>query len=99
MSSPVFIGDEVSAAAYRLAGVRVRTPPQAEMISTLHWARAEAPLVLISAEFAAMLPERELAQALAGLSPPVLVVGDVRGHSPTPDLAARMRRQLGVEST
>jgi len=99
MSSPVFIGDEVSAAAYRLAGVRVRTPPQAEMISTLHWARAEAPLVLISAEYAALLPERDLAQALAGLSPPVLVVGDVRGRYPAPDLAARMRRQLGVEST
>lgn len=97
MSAPIFIGDEVSAAAYRLAGARTRTPPQAEVISALQWARSEGPLVLISAEYAAMLPERELAQALAGLSPPVLVVGDVRGRFPPPDLATRMRRQLGVE--
>lgn len=98
MSAPVFIGDEVSAAAYRLAGAHTRTPGAAELAETLAWARAEAPLVLISAEYARLLPERELTQALMALEPPLLIVPDVRNRHPMPDLAARLRRQLGVEA-
>lgn len=98
MSAPIFIGDEVSAAAYRLAGARTRTPVSEELVSTLRWARAEAPLVLLSAEYAEQLPPAELAQAMGALAPPVLIIPDVQQRSTPPDLAAALRRRLGMEA-
>jgi hypothetical protein len=37
-----------------------------------------------------------LDRLLSGVSPAVVVVPDVRGQSELPDLANRLRRQLGV---
>ncbi len=96
MSVPVFIGDEVSASGYRLAGLRVRVPEQRELTAVLAAACEEAPLVLLSAELARQLPDRQLESLLAGVTPPVVVVPDVRGRAELDDLATRMRRQLGV---
>lgn len=98
MSAPIFIGDEISAAAYRLAGALVRTPAPDEVISVFRWAQTEAPLVLITVEFARWLPSPELNQAIAALAPPVLVVPDVLNHHPLPDLAIELRSHLGVEA-
>ena len=94
---PVFIGDEVSAAAFRLAGfdTRVGTAAQAPAL----WAQAlreGAPLVLITAECAAALPPEELDAALARLDPIVAVVPDVSGRAPLPDLMARVQASLGI---
>ena len=96
MSVPVFIGDEVSASGYRLAGLRVRVPGPDELAAALASACEEAPLVLISADIAGQLPDRQLESLLARVTPPVLVVPDVRGRAKLEDLATRMRRQLGV---
>ncbi len=98
MSAPIFIGDEVSAAAYRLAGARVRVPVQEDVMSVMRSARSEADLVLITAEFASHLPPQELARARAAVRPLVLVVPDVRENVPLPDLAKQLRSQLGVEA-
>ncbi|MDH3673417.1 MAG: V-type ATP synthase subunit F [Gammaproteobacteria bacterium] len=96
MPAPIFIGDEVSAAAYRLAGARACVPAPAEIDSILQWACEETDLVLITAEYAALLPPQQLTQAQAALDPLLLVVPDVRGHVAIPDLAAQLRGQLGV---
>ena len=98
MPAPIYIGDEVSAAGYRLAGARVRTPAAGETARTLAEARTEAPLVLISASMAARIPESELRPALAALAPLTLVVPDLAGEVAVPDLAARLRGQLGLEA-
>ena len=98
MSAAIFLGDAVSAAGFRLAGARVRTPRDGEEASTLAWARAHAPLVLLSAAVAARIGEATLRSALAALSPLVLVVPDTLGGTPLPDLAARLRGQLGLEA-
>jgi hypothetical protein len=71
MPAPIYLGDEVSAAGYRLAGVRVRVPESGTEAEVLGRARAEAPLVLVAP--------------------------DLLGETPLPDLAARLRRQLGLE--
>lgn len=94
---PVFIGDEVTATAYRLAGLdaRVAAPEQAGA----HWARAlrEAPpLILITAECAAALPAEALDAALARFDPPVAIVPDAGGRVPLPDLMQRVRASLGI---
>jgi vacuolar-type H+-ATPase subunit F/Vma7 len=96
MSAPVFIGDELSASAYRLAGMRVRVPVPGEVLEALQWACRHAPLVLISAECAQRLPEQILEPYLAQVSPPVVVVPDTRARVPLPDLSARLRGELGV---
>lgn len=96
MSLPVFIGDEVNAAAFHLAGLRVRTPTADELLEVVQWARDHAPLVLISADSAQRLPAAVLDRLLAGVTPPVVVVPDVHNAMPMPDLSIRLRRQLGV---
>jgi len=96
VSVPVFIGDEVSACGYRLAGLRVRVPGRDELAAVLAAACEDAPLVLISAGVARWLPDVQLERLLARDTPPVVVVPDVRGLSGPDDVAPRMRRQLGV---
>ena len=96
MSVPVFVGDEVSATGYRLAGLRVRVPGEDDLYDTIREVCHHAPLVLISAEVAQRLPPDQLDACLARITPPVVIVPDVRGYTPVPDLATRLRRQLGV---
>jgi len=95
---PVYLGDEVSAAGYRLAGAMVRTPHAGEEAQALRWARSNAPLVLISAAVAAGVGDAALRSALSALTPLVLIVPDLAGVVPVPDLAARLRGQLGLEA-
>jgi vacuolar-type H+-ATPase subunit F/Vma7 len=96
VSVPVYIGDAVSAAGYRLAGLRVQVPGTDELLTQIEQAAGDAPLVLLGAEIAARLPVASLDRLLSGVSPAVVVVPDVRGQSELPDLANRLRRQLGV---
>jgi hypothetical protein len=65
MAAPVFLGDEVSAAGYRLGGALVRTPLPGAELSVFEWACLAAPLVLVTAEVAARLPQARLARAVA----------------------------------
>ena len=97
MPAPIFIGDEVSAAAYRLAGARVRVPQIDEVDAALKWACAESDFVLITAEYAQRLPPGEMSRVQAQLHPLVLVVPDIRDRVLPPDLAAELRGQLGIE--
>lgn len=99
MSDVIFIGDELSAAGYRLAGAVTRTPSVDEESSVFEWARQQAPLVLITAEMAARIPHSVLAHALAAPAPLVLVVPDIRQRVAPPDLAAAVRRDLGMEAS
>ena len=97
MPAPCYIGDEATAAGYRLAGASVIVPPPGIEARALASARASASLVLISADVAARIPPRELAAARAALAPLTLVVPDLRGEMEMPDLATRLRAQLGLE--
>lgn len=97
MAAPVFLGDEVSAAGYRLGGAVVRTPASGEEASFFEWARREAPLVLVTADIAARLPPGLLARAFAAGQPLVLIVPDARRRMAPPDLARSVRHQLGME--
>ena len=56
----------------------------------------EAPLVLISAGLAQRVPSGEMDKLLCRVTPPVVIVPDVRGQGEIPDLGTRLRRQLGV---
>lgn len=96
MAAPVFIGDEVTAAGFRLAGVRIRTPSAEDLPAVLAWARRNASLVLITEQFAALLASTQRAQLLVQLQPPVVVLPDIREKTPLQELATQLRAQLGV---
>lgn len=98
MSAPVFLGDEVAAAGWRLAGLDARTPDAGEESSALTAALAQASLVIISADVAARMPGPALHAALHRLTPLTVIVPDLRGTAGYPDIALRMKRQLGIES-
>lgn len=96
MFRTVFLGDRVSAAGFRLGGARIDTPPLGKEEEAFVNALASSDLVLVTAEIAGRLPEDRLLLAQAGHEPLVLVIEDVRGlHQPT-DIAATLRRQLGM---
>jgi vacuolar-type H+-ATPase subunit F/Vma7 len=98
MTEPVYIGDEISAAGWRLTGVRVSTPGPGGETGALASARAEAPLVLVSAAVAVRIDAAALAAAAGVLSPLVLVLPDPQGEVVRPGLAGRLRTQLGLEA-
>ena len=98
MRAPIYLGDEVTAAGYRLAGAQVRVPVTGEEDAAFSEARALAPLVLVSAAVATHIDAANLRAALAALQPLVLIVPDARGEVVRPDLAARLRGQLGMEA-
>jgi vacuolar-type H+-ATPase subunit F/Vma7 len=98
MPAIVYIGDEIGAAGYRLAGVRTIVPGQGAETAALSAARAEAPLVLVAATVASRVASHELDAALAALAPLTLIVPDLDPRTAVPDTAARLRRELGLEA-
>ena len=98
MPAPVFIGDEITAVGFRLAGATVRVPDQARVQDVFERARREADLVLITAEYARELPPMFLEETLRAVRPLVLVIPDARGNEAPPDMARRMRAALGLEA-
>lgn len=99
MNAPVFIGDEWTAAGWRLAGVRVMVPecesvPVREAFEDA--CDASSALVLVSARFARLLDPARLMEARRRLDPPVLVVGDAAGPDRPDDVAGAIRERMGV---
>jgi vacuolar-type H+-ATPase subunit F/Vma7 len=97
MALAYYLGDEISAAGFRLAGVKTHVPGSGEETGALAAACAEAKLVLVSAAVAARIDEASLSRALAALSPLTLLIPDATGKVEMPDIASRLRRQLGLE--
>ncbi|HUN76401.1 MAG TPA: V-type ATP synthase subunit F [Steroidobacteraceae bacterium] len=92
------IADEATSIGWRLAGAQVHTPGPGSQPPREHFhaALAQADLVLVTASLAARLPRAELAEALHALEPLVLIIPDLRHEQEPPDIAAQMRRALGV---
>ncbi len=92
----VFIGDEVSAAGFRLAGVTCHTPAMSEVAGLFRRLRAEVGLILITAEYASELPERLVAEAQYEQRPLLLVIADIRDRVLPADITSALKRQLGL---
>ena len=97
MAVPVFIGDRLSAAGFRLAGARPLVTQPADVTRVFRTALTEGGPVLITASCAAHLPQELLDQAVQAASPPVCVVPDFTGEAEPRDLSKRVREALGVE--
>lgn len=96
MSVAEFIGDEVSAAAYRLCGIEVHVADSVNALSLIKSSCERADLVLVSSSTAQHIRVTELDALLANIQPPVLVVPDVCGRQHVPDISSRINKQLGL---
>jgi vacuolar-type H+-ATPase subunit F/Vma7 len=93
-----YIGDEATAAGYRLAGAEVRVPTDEDTPEVFRRAReADADLILLSAGLVAALPREELDAALLAAEPLVAIVPDAHGRHAPPDVAREVRLALGIE--
>jgi vacuolar-type H+-ATPase subunit F/Vma7 len=96
MSAAEFVGDEVSAAGYRLCGIDTHVADSRNALDLVRRACEHASLVLIGSSTANSINRAELDVLLRGIAPPVLIVPDVRGLQDVPDIAARIYKQLGM---
>lgn len=94
----VYLGDELSAAGFRLAGVAARLPPQGEEALWLQAAMRDAQVVLLGIRCAAAISPNVLEAALASRVPLVMVIPGFDGTPASGDPAVRVRRLLGVEA-
>ena len=99
MAQPAFIGDELSAAGFRLAGAQTFLPGPGEELAMFRRALGQNPLVMITAQMAARLPSAVLTSALLTSHPLVVVIPDVRVQVPVADLAGLVRQELGIEES
>jgi vacuolar-type H+-ATPase subunit F/Vma7 len=98
MRLPIFIGDELTGAGFRLGGVRVLEAVPDTVESVFRRALDEAPLVIVTAEVAGDLPAQLVEEAVALATPPVAIVPAASGGPPLPDMEREVRAALGVET-
>jgi vacuolar-type H+-ATPase subunit F/Vma7 len=98
MSAIIFIGDELTAAGFRLTGIETMMPAPEAAGEALAEARGRADLVIMTADFAANVTASDLEAALLGEVPILAIVPDVIFRNAPPDLTRRLRSALGIES-
>jgi vacuolar-type H+-ATPase subunit F/Vma7 len=91
-----FMGDELTAAGFRLAGVEVHVPSRAAASAVFRRLAAEAELVILTAEVAGWLPAEEVRRLVVAERPQVAVIADVRGQVLPSELSTALKRQLGM---
>jgi vacuolar-type H+-ATPase subunit F/Vma7 len=96
MSAAEYIGDEISAAGYRLCGVEVHIADRRNALSLIKQAIESASLVLVGSSTAQFLATSELDVLLENITPAVLVVPDVAGGQAAPDITSLIHKQLGM---
>lgn len=94
--TPVYIGDESTAAGFRLAGLAVYTPSDDELPDVFRRALRETDLLLIDVKYARRLPQKEVREAVLALNPLLLVVPDILGRTPMREFEQRLASELGV---
>lgn len=97
MSAIIFIGDELSAAGFRLTGIETTVPAPEAVGEALAEARKRAGLVIMTAQCADQVAAGELEAALIAEAPVVAIMPDVLFRSLPPDLTRRLRSALGIE--
>jgi vacuolar-type H+-ATPase subunit F/Vma7 len=99
MARVVYLGDEVTAAGFRLAGLDARVPEPQEVANALRQAVDDgADCVLLSGTLAASVPPAMLEGLQEANHPLFACVPDIRGQGAPPDLARQVRNALGIDA-
>jgi vacuolar-type H+-ATPase subunit F/Vma7 len=96
MAGVTFIGDEVTAQGFRLAGADIRVPERDAVAASFADALHKADLVLITADAAGELDADTLEHAVRAASPLILVIPDAAFRVTPPDPADAVERVLGI---
>ena len=98
MTGIVFIGDEVTAAGFRLTGITTHVPDPDRLAPLVAAQQDACDLLLITTGTLSALPAK-IQGDLGGWSRPLVVfLPDVRNRAPAIDLESRVRRELGIET-
>ena len=97
MTLAAFIGDEVSATAWRLIGVRAAAVDKGDVAAAFDAELGSPGLLLITAACAAELDKEHLDAAVRAARPLILVVPDAANLSAPTDLDSEVDRVLGIE--
>lgn len=97
MAAPAFIGDEITASAWRLIGVRTTAVDVGGAAAAFDSAIGKDGLLLITAACAAELDSDRLDAALRQAQPLILIVPDAASRLTPPDLDSEVDRVLGIE--
>jgi vacuolar-type H+-ATPase subunit F/Vma7 len=95
MSATIFIGDELTAAGFRLTGVETMTPAPGTARRALADARRRAAFVIVTADICRHVPPSELQAALLAETPILAIIPDILSRVSPPDLERRLRVALG----
>lgn len=98
MTAPVLISDRLTAAGFRLAGVRPLVTAPEDVGAVFREALAAKGPVMITAALARRLPQAQLEKAISTADPPVAVIPDMARTAEPADLGDKVRRALGVEA-
>jgi vacuolar-type H+-ATPase subunit F/Vma7 len=98
MGTAIFIGDELSAAGFRLTGIETVVPEPDAAAGVLQEARTRAALVIMTADLARQVPPADLEAAMLAEAPTVTIIPDVLFRAAVPDLTRRLRSALGIET-
>lgn len=92
----VFIGDEISAAGFRLAGIDTLTPEAGTVERELQRVARDASFILITAQAAREVSDPVLKHFMLARKPMLLVVPDMREQVEPDDLVTPIREHLGI---
>jgi vacuolar-type H+-ATPase subunit F/Vma7 len=95
---PILISDRLTAAGFRLAGVRPLVTAPEDAGAVFREALALQGPILITAALARRLPQAQLEKAIRTADPPVAVIPDIARTAEPTDMAEQVRRALGVET-
>ena len=98
MQGATFIGDELTGAGFRLAGLRVQTPDPEKLPEVFRQALLEASLLIVTQEFASRIPAHELHGAVMRAEPPVAIVAQASTPRAESELLREVRITLGMEA-
>lgn len=100
MARIVYVGDEITAAGFRLAGLETVVAGPGDAAAALRDALDPAgpECVLLSGALSDFVPPPEMAAALVRTAPLFAPVPDVLGRGAPPDLAREVRNALGIDA-
>lgn len=91
-----FLGDEVSAVGFRLAGAEIAMPPPDSVWDQVEISRTQCDLLLMTARVASHLQEEQRQELMRSHQPLVLIIPDVREKQMPDDVIEPIRRRLGI---
>jgi vacuolar-type H+-ATPase subunit F/Vma7 len=92
----IYIGDEASAAGYRLAGLATIVAEAGSEARAFAQAVNEAALVLVSSAVAARIDVARINLAASAMTPLVAIVPALDSEAAFPDIGAQLRAEIGL---